>query len=84
MSYPQQKAILSNTSEGVVQCDHLKLCAVLEKSGHKQLPFTAWGWSLLKELDILKPSDEGTDLTTGEKIVTISAVVPSFVPQSTP
>lgn len=66
--------------KGVLQCDHLKLCAVLEKAGHKELSFTPREWNLLKELvDILKPFGEATDLTQGEKVVTISAVVPSVL-----
>lgn len=66
--------------KAVVQCDHLKLCTVLKKAGHKELSFTAWEWNLLKELvDILKPFGEVTDLTQGGKVVTISAVVPSVL-----
>ncbi|KAI7808688.1 hypothetical protein IRJ41_011592 [Triplophysa rosa] len=64
--------------KAVPQCDLLKLCAVLQKAGHKELSFTPREWNLLKELvDILKPFGEATDLTQGEKVVTISAVVPS-------
>uniref|UniRef100_A0A669DT20 HAT C-terminal dimerisation domain-containing protein n=2 Tax=Oreochromis niloticus TaxID=8128 RepID=A0A669DT20_ORENI len=63
--------------KAVLQCEHLKLCAVLEMAGHKELLFTTREWNLLKEMvDILKPFGEATDLTQGEKIVTISAVVP--------
>lgn len=66
--------------KAVLQCDHLKLCRVLEKAGHKELLFTAREWNLLKEVvDILKPFGEATDLTQGEKIVTISSVVPSIL-----
>lgn len=66
--------------KGVLQCDHLKLCAVLENAGHKELSFTPREWNLLQELvDILKPFGEATDLTQGEKVVTISAVVPSVL-----
>ncbi|KAI7789863.1 hypothetical protein IRJ41_023943 [Triplophysa rosa] len=66
--------------KAVLQCDLLKLCAVLQKAGHKELSFTPREWNLLKELvDILKPFGEATDLTQGEKVVTISAVVPSFL-----
>uniref|UniRef100_A0A3Q3AAB9 HAT C-terminal dimerisation domain-containing protein n=1 Tax=Kryptolebias marmoratus TaxID=37003 RepID=A0A3Q3AAB9_KRYMA len=66
--------------KAVLQCEHLKLCAVLEKAGHKKLLFTIREWNLLKEMvDILKPFEEATDLTKGEKIVTISAVVPSVL-----
>uniref|UniRef100_A0A3B5PR42 HAT C-terminal dimerisation domain-containing protein n=1 Tax=Xiphophorus maculatus TaxID=8083 RepID=A0A3B5PR42_XIPMA len=66
--------------KAVLQCEHLKLCAILEKAGHKKLLFTIREWNLLKEMvDILKPFEEATDLTQGEKIVTISAVVPSVL-----
>ncbi|KAL3977407.1 claudin [Sarotherodon galilaeus] len=49
--------------KAVLQCEHLKLCAVLEMAGHKELLFTTREWNLLKEM----------------KIVTISAVVPSVL-----
>ncbi|GLD65627.1 zinc finger BED domain-containing protein 4-like protein [Lates japonicus] len=66
--------------KALLQCNHLKLCAVLEKAGHRELSFTAREWNLLKELvDILKPFGEATDLTQGEKVITISAVVPSVL-----
>ncbi|TRY56530.1 hypothetical protein DNTS_005417 [Danionella cerebrum] len=66
--------------KAVLQCDHLKLCAVLEKAGHKDLSFSPREWNLLKELvNILKPFGEATDLTQGEKVITISAVVPSVL-----
>ncbi|CAL8253532.1 unnamed protein product [Boreogadus saida] len=52
----------------------------VEKAGHKELSFTPREWNLLKELvEILKPFGEATDLTQGEKVVTISAVVPSVL-----
>ncbi|KAI7799123.1 hypothetical protein IRJ41_019299 [Triplophysa rosa] len=51
-----------------------------QTAGHKELSFTPREWNLLKELvDILKPFGEATDLTQGEKVVTISAVVPSIL-----
>uniref|UniRef100_A0AAY3ZWF3 HAT C-terminal dimerisation domain-containing protein n=1 Tax=Denticeps clupeoides TaxID=299321 RepID=A0AAY3ZWF3_9TELE len=66
--------------KAVLQCNHLKLCAFLEKAGHRELSFTAREWNLLKEfVDILKPFGEATDLTQGEKVITISAVVPSVL-----
>uniref|UniRef100_A0A674AI05 HAT C-terminal dimerisation domain-containing protein n=1 Tax=Salmo trutta TaxID=8032 RepID=A0A674AI05_SALTR len=66
--------------KAVIQCDHLKLSHVLEKAGHKELLFTVREWNKLKELvDILKPFGEATDMTQGEKIVTISSVVPSVL-----
>lgn len=66
--------------KAVLHCDQQKLCAVLEKAGHKELSFTPREWNLLKELvDILKPFGEATDLTQGDKVITISAVVPSVL-----
>ncbi|XP_058502633.1 uncharacterized protein LOC131470676 [Solea solea] len=66
--------------KAVLHCNHVKLCAILEKAGPKELSFTPREWNLLKELvDILKPFGEATDLTQGEKVVTISAVVPSVL-----
>uniref|UniRef100_A0A3Q1BM98 BED-type domain-containing protein n=1 Tax=Amphiprion ocellaris TaxID=80972 RepID=A0A3Q1BM98_AMPOC len=66
--------------QAALRCDHLKLSSVLEKVGHRELTFTAREWSLLKELvDILKPFAEATHMTQGEKLVTISSVVPSVL-----
>lgn len=66
--------------KAALQCDHVKLSHLLEKAGHGELMFTLREWSLLKELvDILKPFEEATDLTQGEKLVTISSVVPSVL-----
>lgn len=63
--------------QAVLKFDHLKLCTVLEKSGHKDISFTGREWNMLKELvEVLKPFAEATDLTQGEKVVTISTVVP--------
>ncbi|XP_061880235.1 zinc finger BED domain-containing protein 4-like [Entelurus aequoreus] len=67
-------------AKAVLQCNHVRLCAVLEKARHRELSFTAREWNLLKDLvDILKPFGEATDLTQGEKVITISAVVPSIL-----
>uniref|UniRef100_A0A3Q3IBN3 HAT C-terminal dimerisation domain-containing protein n=1 Tax=Monopterus albus TaxID=43700 RepID=A0A3Q3IBN3_MONAL len=66
--------------KALLQFDHPNFCAVLEKAGHKELSFTAREWNLLKEMvDILKPFGEATDMIQGEKVVTISAVVPSVL-----
>ena len=63
--------------QAVLKFEHLKLCNILEKSGHKELCFTGREWNMLKELvEVLKPFGEATDLTQGEKVVTISVVVP--------
>lgn len=66
--------------KAILRSDHLKLSAGLEKSEHKELSFIAWELNLVKELvDILKPFGEATDLTQEEKVVKISAVVPSVL-----
>ncbi|KAI4794639.1 hypothetical protein KUCAC02_031938 [Chaenocephalus aceratus] len=66
--------------KAVLRCEHPKLCRVLEEAGHEELLFTAREWNVLKELvDIMNPFGEATDLTQGEKIVTISSVVPSVL-----
>ncbi|RXN03345.1 zinc finger BED domain-containing 4-like protein [Labeo rohita] len=53
---------------------------MIPKAGHKELSFSPREWNLLKELvDTLKPFGEATDLTQGEKVITISAVVPSVL-----
>ena len=66
--------------KSVLNCDQLKLSAVLEDAGHKETVFTAREWSQIRELvDVLQPFGEATDLTQGEKIVTISAVVPCIL-----
>ncbi len=63
--------------KSVLNCDHLKLCKILEDGGHKETVFTAREWNQIKEIvDVLEPFGEATELTQGEKTVTISAVVP--------
>lgn len=63
--------------KAVLNCDHQKLSNVLEVGGHREAVFTAREWNQIRELvDVLQPFGEATDLTQGEKIVTISAVVP--------
>ncbi|XP_016114748.1 uncharacterized protein [Sinocyclocheilus grahami] len=53
--------------KALIECDHPKVCGVLEKSGHKELLFTSREWNQLKEVvDILKPFAEATDLTRGK------------------
>ncbi|KAL3062204.1 hypothetical protein OYC64_010173 [Pagothenia borchgrevinki] len=66
--------------KSVLNCDHLRLSTVLEDGGHKETVFTAREWNQIGELvDVLQPFGEATDLTQGEKSVTISAVVPSIL-----
>lgn len=66
--------------KAVLHCYQLKLCAVLEETGHKGPSFTTQELNLLKELvDIVKPFAEATDSRQGEKVITISAVIPSVL-----
>ncbi|XP_073468981.1 zinc finger BED domain-containing protein 4-like [Aquarana catesbeiana] len=66
--------------KSVVSCDQLKLTRMLEDGGHKETVFTAREWNQIKELvDVLQPFGEATDLSQGEKLVTISAVVPCIL-----
>uniref|UniRef100_A0A673CRU7 HAT C-terminal dimerisation domain-containing protein n=1 Tax=Sphaeramia orbicularis TaxID=375764 RepID=A0A673CRU7_9TELE len=63
--------------KAVLKCDATKLTAILQESGHKETAFTLREWSQIQELvRVLEPFAEATDLTQGEKVVTISAVVP--------
>ncbi|XP_060753962.1 uncharacterized protein LOC132864530 [Neoarius graeffei] len=63
--------------KAVLKCDATKLTAILQESGHKEIAFTSREWSQIQELvHVLEPFVEATDLTQGEKVVTISAVVP--------
>lgn len=63
--------------KAVLSCDHLKLSTLLANSEHKDTVFTAREWNQIEELAyILLPFVEATDLTQGEKNITISAVVP--------
>lgn len=63
--------------KAVLKCDATKLTAILQESGHKETTFTSREWSQIQELvRVLEPFAEATDLTQGEKLVTISAVVP--------
>ncbi|CAI5638372.1 unnamed protein product [Oreochromis niloticus] len=65
--------------KAVLQCEHLKLCAVLEMAGHKELLFTTREWNLLKEMvDILKPFGEATDLTQDPVYLKAAALDPAF------
>ncbi|CAJ1074294.1 uncharacterized protein LOC117545812 [Xyrichtys novacula] len=66
--------------KAVLHFDHAKLSRTVENAGHRELLFTSREWNLLKELvEILNPFGEATDLTQGEKVVTISSVVPSVL-----
>lgn len=61
----------------MLSCGHPRLCTFLENVGHKETIFTAGEWSQIQELvQVLQHFAEATDLTQGEKNLTISAVVP--------
>ncbi|KAJ4932943.1 hypothetical protein JOQ06_029781 [Pogonophryne albipinna] len=63
--------------EAVTDLDPQSLNTLLEAQGHKGLCLSAREWSQLKELvEILAPFLQATDLTQGEKVVTLSAALP--------
>ena len=60
---------------------HQELCNVVQGTGHNELVFSVREWNLMKELcDVLQPFAEATDLTQGEKIVTVSSILPCVLP----
>lgn len=63
--------------KSLLSCDYQTLSKVLDVRGHRETIFTLREWAQIKELvSILKPFADATDLTQGEKVVTISAVIP--------
>lgn len=79
-SIPSATSVRWNTTlrlvEAVTQLDGQKLCTLLENQGHKELCLTPREMSQLKELvEVLGPFLQVTDLTQGEKLVTISAAL---------
>lgn len=66
--------------QAVLSLDMCALNAVLEKEGHKNLIFSVREWSQLAEAcEMLDPFAEATELTEGEKTVTISSVLPAVL-----
>lgn len=63
--------------KAVLSFSHQELSSVVQDTGHNELVFSIREWNLMKELcDVLQPFAEATDLTQGEKIVTVSSVLP--------
>ncbi|XP_078021628.1 zinc finger BED domain-containing protein 4-like [Epinephelus lanceolatus] len=63
--------------KAVLSFSHQELCNVAQVTGHNELVFSVREWNMMKELcDVLQPFAEATDLTQGEKIVTVSSVLP--------
>lgn len=63
--------------ESVTNLDLLSLNTLLEAQGHKSLCLSGREWGQLKMLvDVLAPFQQATDLTQGEKVVTLSAALP--------
>nr|XP_055032036.1 zinc finger BED domain-containing protein 4-like [Misgurnus anguillicaudatus] len=63
--------------KAVLSFSHQELCSVVQDTGHSELVFSIREWNLMKELcDVLQPFAEATDLNQGEKIVTVSSVLP--------
>ena len=66
--------------KSIVALDAKQLSDVLEQQGQKNLVFSAREFSQLNELiEILDPFLEATSLTEGNKVATISYVVPSVL-----
>lgn len=66
--------------KSVTDLDPQTLNTLLEEEGHKNLCLSGKELSQLKELvEILLPFLEATDLTQGEKVVTLSAALPSIL-----
>lgn len=66
--------------QAVLSLEMSSLNALLEKEGHKNLIISAREWSQLTEAcEILDPFAEATELTEGEKCVTISSVLPAVL-----
>ena len=64
----------------ITSLDDKKLSNVLEQQGHKNLILSSREYSQLNELiDILDPFLEATSLTEGDKVATISFVLPSVL-----
>ena len=63
--------------KAVLSFSHQELCNVVQATGHNELVFAVREWNMMKELcDVLQPFAEATDLTQGERIVTVSSVLP--------
>ncbi|CAK6983223.1 uncharacterized protein LOC122145016 [Scomber scombrus] len=63
--------------EAVTDLDPQSLNSLLESQGHKGLCLSAREWGQLQELvEVLAPFLQATDLTQGEKVVTLSAALP--------
>ncbi|KAK7896570.1 hypothetical protein WMY93_021895 [Mugilogobius chulae] len=61
----------------VTNLDLQTLNTLLETQGHKELCLSTTEWSHLNELvEVLSPFLQATDLTQGEKVVSISAALP--------
>ncbi len=66
--------------EAVTGLDPQSLNSLLESQGHKGLCLSAREWGQLQELvEVLAPFLQATDLTQGEKVVTLSAALPSVL-----
>jgi hypothetical protein len=63
--------------KAITELDQAKLCSLLQQSNHENLIMTSKEFQQLRELvSILEPFAEATDITQGEKTVTVSCIVP--------
>jgi len=66
--------------EAVVELDQLRLLDVLQETLHENLTMNAKELAQLQELvSLLAPFAEATDLTPGDKAITVSCVVPTIL-----
>ena len=76
-SIPSAVVTRWNSTLRLVKADLQSLNTLLDTKGHKDLCLSAREWGQLKELvEILAPFLQATDLTQGEKVVTLSAALP--------
>ena len=66
--------------QAIGDIDQAKLGELLQQTSHKHLVLTSKEDSIVQELvDVLHPFAEATDLTQGDQVVTLSAVVPTVL-----
>ena len=66
--------------EAVVELDQLRLLDVLQETSHENWVMNAKELAQLQELvSLLSPFAEATDLTQGDKTITVSCVVPTIL-----
>jgi len=66
--------------QAVVDMEQAKLVELLHETSHENLILSTKEYGIIQELvDVLNPFAEATDLMQGDKVITISAVVPTVL-----